>query len=38
MTQSIVLRKSMTFGERGSAIACVGLALVSIFVAANAYT
>jgi hypothetical protein len=38
MTDLVIGRKSVTLGEGGSAIAFAALALVSIFVAANAYT
>jgi cytochrome c oxidase cbb3-type subunit I len=38
MAHSAVARKSMTIGEGGSALAFVALALLSVFVAANAHT
>ena len=38
MTQPIVSRKSMTFGEGGSALALTALTLLSLVVAAKAYT
>ena len=38
MTQATTVRKSMTIGEGGSAIALAALAIFSVFVAANAYT
>src|SRR6266581_2129884 len=38
MAHSAVARKSMTIGEGGSTLAFVALALLSVFVAANAYT
>src|SRR5262245_13326470 len=38
MALSTITRKSMTIGEGGSALAFAALALLSIFVAANAYT
>ena len=38
MAQSVTIHKSMTFGEAGSALAFAVLALLSITVAAKAYT
>jgi cytochrome c oxidase cbb3-type subunit I len=38
MAHSAVARKSMTIGEGGAALAFVALALLSVFVAANAHT
>src|SRR6266705_2766123 len=38
MADSAVARKSMTIGEGGSSLAFLALALLSVFVAANAYT
>src|SRR5499426_960617 len=38
MAHLAVARKSMTIGEGGSTLAFVPLALLSVFVAANAYT
>src|ERR1700704_4494137 len=38
MTLITGTRKSMTLGEGGSALALVTLAMISIFIAANAYT
>lgn len=38
MTQSTVAPKSMTFGEGGSALEFAALAMLSIVVAAKAYT
>jgi cytochrome c oxidase cbb3-type subunit 1 len=38
MAHAAVARKCMTIGEGGSALAFAALALVSVFVAANAYT
>jgi cytochrome c oxidase cbb3-type subunit 1 len=38
MAHSAVARKSMTIGEGGSTLALAALALLSVFVAANAYT
>jgi cytochrome c oxidase cbb3-type subunit I len=38
MAQLAIARKTMTFGEGGSAIAFAALAILSVFIAANAYT
>jgi cytochrome c oxidase cbb3-type subunit I len=38
MTDMAVTRKTMTLGEGGTALALVALAIISIFIAANAYT
>jgi cytochrome c oxidase cbb3-type subunit 1 len=38
VAQATVARKSMTFGEGGTALALAALALVSLFIAANAHT
>jgi cytochrome c oxidase cbb3-type subunit 1 len=38
MANLLTARKTMTIGEGGSALAFVGLALLSIVVAAKAYT
>ncbi len=38
MTPATATRKSMTLGEGGTALAFVALAVISVFVAANAYT
>ena len=38
MTDAAILRKTMTIGEGGTALAFATLALLSIYIAANAYT
>jgi cytochrome c oxidase cbb3-type subunit 1 len=38
MAQAVAPSKGMTFGEMGSALAFAGLALLSIIIAAKAYT
>ncbi len=38
MAEATIARKSMTFGEGGSALALAALALLSLFIAANAHT